>query len=158
MHQSSQHSHRARICIVLIDSETQTDRARLCAFVLLLQRKRRRHWPDCAAGFAVYASVSRLLIVSHFMSREHGCLSMLIYLHVHMLPVEMSISPIGRNSCVLIGGEPHQNSVFGSFGFCGVKSGFDGLSTVVLVRFPLNFSKPPGISSYERNRTFGRAM
>jgi hypothetical protein len=49
------------------------------------------------------------------------------------------VSPIGRNSGALIGGEPHQNSFFWSFGFCGAKTGFDGLSPVVLVRFLKNF-------------------
>jgi hypothetical protein len=72
------------------------------------------------------------------------------------------VSPIGRNSGVLIGGEHHQNSVSrfssNSGGFCAAKTGFDGLSSVVLVRFCSNFLKAPGISSYRRNRTFGRAM
>jgi hypothetical protein len=72
------------------------------------------------------------------------------------------ISPIGRNSGVLIGGEHHQNSVSrvssNSGGFCAAKTGYDGLSSVVLVRFCSNFLKAPGISSYMRNRTFGRAM
>jgi hypothetical protein len=49
------------------------------------------------------------------------------------------VSPIGRNSGVLIGGEPHQNSGFRSFrflrSFCAAKAGFDGLNSVVLVRF-----------------------
>jgi hypothetical protein len=31
--------------------------------------------------------------------------------------------------------------------FCGVKTGFDGLSSVVLVRFLWNFPQAPGISS-----------
>jgi hypothetical protein len=41
------------------------------------------------------------------------------------------VSPIGRNSGVLIGGEPHQNSVSrvssNSGGFCAAKTDFDGL-------------------------------
>jgi hypothetical protein len=57
---------------------------------------------------------------------------------------------------------PHQNSVSrvssNSGGFCAAKTGFDGRSSVVLVRFCSNFLKAPGISSYKRNRTFGRAM
>jgi hypothetical protein len=77
-------------------------------------------------------------------------------------PISGMVSPIGRNSGVLIGGEPHQNSVsrvsLNSGGFRAAKTGFDGLKSVVLVRFIRNFPKAPGISSYRRNRTFGRAM
>jgi hypothetical protein len=43
-------------------------------------------------------------------------------------------------------------------GFCAAKAGFDGLSSVVLDRFCSNFLKAPVISSYGRNRSFGRAM
>jgi hypothetical protein len=74
-----------------------------------------------------------------------------------ILPYEYTASPIGRNSGVLNGGEPHQNSVSrvssNSGGFCAAKTGFDGLSSVALVRFCSNFRKAPGISSYRRNRT-----
>jgi hypothetical protein len=53
------------------------------------------------------------------------------------------VSPIGRNSGVLIGGEPHQNSVSrvssNSGGFCAAKTGFDGIGSVVLVRFYQKF-------------------
>jgi hypothetical protein len=56
-----------------------------------------------------------------------------------MLCLGNEVSPIGRNSGVLIGGEPHQNSVSrvssNSGGFCAAKTDFDGLSSVVLVRF-----------------------
>jgi hypothetical protein len=49
--------------------------------------------------------------------------------------VEETTFPIGRNSGVMMGGEPHQTQFFKLFGSCGVKAGFDGLGSVVLVRF-----------------------
>jgi hypothetical protein len=48
------------------------------------------------------------------------------------------MSPIGRKTGILIGGESLKDRVFAFFGFCGVKTGLDGLSAVVSVRFPWN--------------------
>jgi hypothetical protein len=95
-----------------------------------------------------------------FISRERSMRSLLFcFVHCRFC---CETPPIGGNFVVLISGEPHQNSVFRSFNFlrgvCAAKTGFDGLSSVVLLRFHLKFSLSPGISSYGRSQTFGRAM
>jgi hypothetical protein len=83
-----------------------------------------------------------------------------------------AFSPIGRNSGVLIGGEHHQYSVSrvssNSGGFCAVKTGFYGLSSVVLVRFCLIFpiavwnfflqEKPDFWTGYVRRPRLERAL
>jgi hypothetical protein len=66
--------------------------------------------------------------------------------------LEMAVSELSAVGILVAGlaESPINTRFFGPFGFCAAKTGFDGLSSVVLVRFCSNFPKAPGISSNKR--------
>jgi hypothetical protein len=66
------------------------------------------------------------------------------------------VSPIGKKIWRSDWRRAPSKHVFGSFGFCGVRAGFDVHSSVVLVRFLLNLLAPRALNRRVQNSVFLR--